>query len=117
MSAPVGQDMFSIAMERIARGLRWAGGALLLVAIVLVVVGIGWTQTPEALVTSATIAVLAFALPGFLAFALAYWLENAAERLPASAHAGAIAAEAAEVVRHVSANPFREPWSGYASAV
>jgi len=105
-----------ISMDRIARGLRWAGGGLLLVAVALVVAGIGWTQGVGALITLATIAALAFALPGFLAFALAYWLESAAEQVLATP-AGGTGAEAGAAVHPVAANPFREPWSGYAIAV
>ncbi len=105
-----------IAMDRITRGLRWAGGALLLVAVALVVAGIGWTRSADALITFATIAALAFALPGFLAFGLSYWLDNAAERLLAP-HPGTTEAESAASVRPTNANPFRESWSGYAIAV
>jgi PAS domain S-box-containing protein len=104
-----------IAMDRISRGLRWAGGALLLAGIALVVVAIGWTQTADALITGSTIAALAFGLPGLLAFALAYWLENAAERLERSP-AGASNADGTEPAPP-HANPFHAPATGYAAAV
>ncbi|MEO8752274.1 MAG: DUF4118 domain-containing protein [Casimicrobiaceae bacterium] len=102
-----------IAMDRISRGLRWAGGALLLGGFALVVAAIGWTQSAAALITGSTIAALAFGLPGLLAFGLAYWLENVAERLkqpPAGTGNDDGGAPA-------PANPFRAPVTGYATAV
>ena len=104
-----------IAMDRISRGLRWAGGALLLAGVALVVVAIGWTQTADALITGSTIAALAFGFPGFLAFALAYWLDNAAERFERPTAGIGAADGSAPAPGH--ANPFRAPVTGYFVAV
>jgi PAS domain S-box-containing protein len=101
-----------ISMDRIARGLRWAGGALLVAGVALVAAAIGWTEAADTLITASAVAALAFGLPGFLAFALAYWLESTARRLSAPV-AGASVIDAAMV----NSGPFGEPWRGYAIAV
>ena len=70
-----------LATDRISRGLRWAGTGLLLAGVLLIVAGIGWTQSADALIMASAVAVLAFGLPGAAAFGLAFWLEHTADRL------------------------------------
>ena len=109
--------MSFFALDRISRGLRWAGVLLLLGGVALIVIAIGWTQTADTLVTASAIAALALGLPGFLAFALAFWLDDTAERLektrPLPVASAAEVAPAAQLV----VNPFRGPLLGYAIAV
>ncbi len=97
------------ATDRVSRGLRWAGGVLFAGGMALVVVGIAFTRTADALVTAAVVAVLACGLPGAAAFGLAMWLEHEADRIERreerpDPNAGG---------RH----PFREPVRLYAIAV
>ena len=104
-----------LATDRISRGLRWAGTGLLVAGAALIVVGIGWTRSPDALITISAIAALAFGLPGAAAFGLAFWLEHTADQLERG--------EADDVVHTYSAlapperNPFREPLRRYAIAI
>src|SRR6185436_18011254 len=102
-----------VATERVARGLQWTGAGLLVAGVLVVVGGIGLTQTVDALVTASAIAVLAFGLPGAAAFGLAFWLDHVSEALE-NARTGASrpAQQAAD-----GRNPFREPWHVYAIAV
>ena len=72
--------MARVATERVTRGLTWLGMALLLGGALVVVGAIALTSSIEALVAAASVAALAFGLPGAAAFAFAFWLENAAER-------------------------------------
>lgn len=97
------------ATDRVSRGLRWAGGALLVGAAGLVVVGIGFTRTADALITASVVAVLAFALPGAVAYGFALWLEHEADRI---AHQSGPPTTGAP-----TAHPFREPLRRYAIAL
>ena len=103
-----------LATDRISRGLRWAGSGLLLAGVLLIVAGIGWTQSTDALIMASAVAVLAFGLPGAAAFGLAFWLQHTADRLehvaPTNAATLPVAASPA------SGNPFREPLRRYAVA-
>ncbi len=98
------------ATDRVSRGLRWAGALLLVGGVALVVVGIAFTRTADALVTAAVIAVLACGLPGAAAFGLALWLEHEADRIERRLERPRPALERAH-------NPFREPLQRYAIAV
>jgi predicted outer membrane lipoprotein len=103
-----------LATDRISRGLRWAGVALLLLGVALVIGGIGWTTSPDALIMASAVALLAFGVPGAAAFGLALWLEHTADRLehPVSGGSGKPAQPPP-----ADRNPFREPLRGYVIAV
>jgi PAS domain S-box-containing protein len=103
-----------LATERVTRGLRWTGSGLLVAGTLVVVGGIGLTQTVDALVTASAIAVLAFGVPGAAAFALAFWLEHVASELERTR---ASASQPALTPPPRARNPFREPWRVYAIAV
>jgi len=109
--------MSFLAMDRTSRGLRWAGGLLLLAGVTLVVAAIGWTQTADALVTASAIAALAFGLPGFLAYVLAYWLDDTAGRLEKTRPLPVIGVADVAAAAHLTVDPFRAPLPGYAIAV
>jgi PAS domain S-box-containing protein len=66
--------------DRVARSLTWIGVGLLVSGALVIVGAIALTTTIDALVASASVAVLAFGLPGAAAFGIALWLESAAER-------------------------------------
>jgi PAS domain S-box-containing protein len=66
--------------ERVARGLFMVGAGFLVGGALVVVGAIALTTSIEALVASASVAALAFGVPGAASFALAFWLEQAAER-------------------------------------
>jgi len=66
--------------ERVSRGLAWLGIALLIAGALVVVAGIALTQTIGALVTAASVAAFALALPGAASLGIAFWLEHLAER-------------------------------------
>lgn len=104
-----------LATDRISRGLRWAGTGLLLAGVLLIVAGIGWTQSADALIMASAVAVLAFGLPGAAAFGLAFWLEHTADRLEQQAPANAATLSVA--ASPASGNPFREPLRRYAVAL
>jgi PAS domain S-box-containing protein len=72
--------MARAATERVTRGLTLLGTGLLVGGALLVVGAIALTSSIEALVASASVAALAFGVPGAAAFGLAFWLEQAAER-------------------------------------
>jgi K+-sensing histidine kinase KdpD len=78
----------------------------------VVVGGIGWTASPEALLTAVLIASLAFGLPAIAMFALAYWLDVQAATLEGQPREE-LARRRDETARH----PFREPTFGYLFAV
>lgn len=101
--------MARLATERVTRGLRWTGLGLLVAGALVVVVGIGFTRSIEALQAAAAIAVIAFGCPGAAAFGLAFWLEYASDRAERRKRA------AARPLAHH--NPFREPLRRYAIAV
>ncbi len=103
-----------LATDRISRGLRWAGTGLLLAGVLLIVAGIGWTQSADALIMASAVAVLAFGLPGAAAFGLAFWLQHTADRLEQQAPANAATLPVA--ASPASGNPFREPLRRYAVA-
>ena len=98
------------ATDRVSRGLRWAGSLLLLGGAALIVVGIGFTRSADALITAAVVAALAFGVPSAAAFGFALWLEYEADRIKRRT-AGELR------VRHHAGNPFREPLRRYAVAV
>ena len=104
-----------LATDRISRGLRWAGTGLLLAGVLLIVAGIGWTQSVDALIMASAVAVLAFGLPGAAAFGLAFWLEHTADRLEQLAPANAATLPVGAL--SASGNPFREPLRRYAVAI
>jgi hypothetical protein len=99
-----------LATDRISRGLRWAGASLLVLAALLVILAIGWTRSVEALITASAVAFLALGAPGAAAFAMAVWLEHAADRIEHEAIAS-------EPPRPADRNPFREPLRRYVIAV
>ena len=99
-----------LAMERVTRGLRWTGSGLLVAGAVVVVVGIGFTRSVEALMASAAIAALALGLPAAAAFTLAMWLERVAERMERPV-------EPRPATPAPPRNPFREPLRRYAIAL
>ena len=68
------------ATERVTQGLTWLGMGLLLGGALVVVGAIALTSSIEALVAWASVAALAFGLPGAAAFGLAFWLDHAADR-------------------------------------
>lgn len=103
-----------LATDRISRGLRWAGAVLLLLGVLLVIGGIGWTQSADALITASAVALLAFGVPGAAAFGLALWLEHTADRLE---HPPAGTGAAPAKPKLPDRNPFREPMRGYGVAV
>lgn len=70
-----------IATERVTRGLQWIGLGLLIAGALVIVAGIGFTRSVDALLTASAIAVLAFGLPGAAAFGLAFWVAHIAERM------------------------------------
>lgn len=98
------------ATDRVSRGLRWAGSLLLAGGMALVVVGIAFTRTADALVTASVVAALACGLPGAAAFGFALWLEHEADRIERGPGESRAAGEPAR-------NPFREPLRLYAIAV
>lgn len=102
-----------LATDRISRGLRWAGTALLVLGVLLIVAGIGWTKSADALIMASVVALLAFGVPGAAAFGLALWFEHTADRFEHSTAAGAAPSAASSADR----NPFREPLRGYAIAI
>jgi hypothetical protein len=105
--------MPNLATERISQGLRWAGSILLLAGVLLVVVGIGFTRSADALITASVIAAVAFGLPGGAAFGMAMWFEHVAERIESVSDPRALRPVPAELRR----NPFREPLRRYAFAL
>lgn len=100
------------ATDRIARGLRWAGSLLLAGGVLLVVVGIGFTRSADALITAAVVASLAFGLPGAAAFGLALWLDFETDRIERRTDA-----ELRSPMTTAAGNPFREPLRRYAVAL
>lgn len=97
------------ATDRVSRGLRWAGSLLFAGGMALVVIGIAFTATADALVTAAVVAALACGLPGAAAFGFALWLEHEADRIERQPDAALVPGG----TRH----PFREPLRRYAIAV
>lgn len=76
----------------------------------LVVVGIAFTRTADALVTAAVVAALACGLPGAAAFGFAIWLEHAADRIERGP-------DTAPTNGGRAPHPFHEPLRRYAIAV
>ncbi len=99
-----------IATERVTRGLQWIGLGLLIAGALVIVAGIGFTRSIDALLTASAIAVLAFGLPGAAAFGLAFWVAHVAERM--ENRAVAALRPLAPPPRHA----FREPVRRYAIA-
>jgi hypothetical protein len=100
------------ATDRISRGLRWAGTVLLAAGVLLVVGGIGFTRSAEALITASVVATLAFGVPGAGAFGLALWFEHVADRIEQATDPDTLARAPGD-----QGNPFREPLRRYAVAV
>jgi len=98
-----------LATDRVSRGLRWAGGLLFAGGIAMVVVGIAFTRSADALVTAAVVAALACGLPGAAAFGFAMWLEHEADRIEQQ--------EGVATPGGGARHPFREPAGRYAVAV
>jgi K+-sensing histidine kinase KdpD len=98
--------------DRIVVGLQRSAALLAGLAALVVIGGIGWTTTADALQTAAIIAVLAFGLPAVALYALSYWLDGEAASLEGK-QLRASAASRDEAARH----PFREPAFGYLIAV
>ena len=104
--------MAHFVTDRIVVGLQRTAAILAVLAVLVVVGGIGWTASADALMTAVLISVLAFGLPAVALFALAYWLDGQAASLEGQDRR-ALAEHRDEAARH----PFREPSFGYAVAV
>ena len=104
--------MAHFVTDRIVVGLQRTAAILAVLAVLVVVGGIGWTASADALMTAVLISVLAFGLPAVALFALAYWLDGQAASLEGQDRR-ALAEHRDEAARH----PFREPSFGYVVAV
>jgi len=104
--------MAHFVTDRIVVGLQRTAAILAILAGLVVAGGIGWTASPEALLTAVLIASLAFGLPAIAMFALAYWLDVEAATLEGQPREE-LARRRDETARH----PFREPTFGYLFAV
>ena len=104
--------MAQFVTDRIVAGLQRTAAILAILAGLVVVGGIGWTASPEALLTAVLIATLAFGLPAIAMFALAYWLD-----VQAAALQGQPQEELARMRDDTARHPFREPTFGYVFAV
>jgi K+-sensing histidine kinase KdpD len=104
--------MAHFVTDRIVVGLQRTAAILAILAGLVVVAGIGWTASADALLTAVLIATLAFGLPAIALFALAYWLDVQATKLEGRRRD--------ELVRRrddAATHPFREPTFGYVIAV
>jgi K+-sensing histidine kinase KdpD len=104
--------MAHFVTDRIVVGLQRTSAILAVLAVLVVVGGIGWTASADALMTAVLISVLAFGLPAVALVALAFWLDGQAASLEGQDRR-ALAEHRDEAARH----PFREPSFGYAVAV
>jgi len=104
--------MAHFVTDRIVVGLHRTAAILAVLAVLVLVGGIGWTASADALMMAVLISVLAFGLPAVALVALAYWLDGEAASLEGQDRR-ALAAHRDEAARH----PFREPFFGYAVAV
>ncbi len=73
--------MNRFATGRAVRALHWIGIALMVGAGLVVVGGIAFTASIDALLTASLVAVAAFALPGAAAWGLSRWLAGVARRM------------------------------------
>jgi hypothetical protein len=64
--------------NRVVVGLRWVATALAVLGVLVVVAGIGFTSSAEALVSASMIGGMAFGVPSVAAYALAHWLDRQA---------------------------------------
>lgn len=103
--------MAHFVTDRIVVGLQRTSAILAILAGLVVVGGIGWTASADALMTAVLIATLAFGLPALAMFALAYWLD-----FQAAALEGQPREELARMRDHTARHPFREPAFGYVFA-
>jgi hypothetical protein len=67
--------------NRIVAGLRWVAAGLAVVGVLVVVAGIGFTSSPEALVSASMIGGVAFGVPAVAAYAFAHFLDHQAAAL------------------------------------
>jgi len=104
--------MAHFVTDRIVVGLQRTAAILAILAGLVVVGGIGWTASPEALLAAVLIATLAFGLPALALFALAYWLDRQAVTSEGQRRENS-ARKRDATARH----PFRESTSGYVFAV
>lgn len=104
--------MAHFVTDRIVVGLQRTGVILSVLAVLVVVFGIGWTASADALLTAVLIATLAFGLPAAALFALAYWLDWQAATLEGQRREH-LARMRDDAARH----PFREPTFGYVVAL
>jgi len=104
--------MAHFVTDRIVVGLQRTSAILAILAALVVVGGIGWTASADALMTAVFIATLAFGLPAIAMFALAYWLDSQAAALEGQRRED-LARKRDDTARH----PFREPAFGYVFAV
>lgn len=104
--------MAHFVTDRIVVGLQRTSAILAVLAGLVVVGGIGWTASADALMAAVLIATLAFGLPAIAMFALAYWLD-----LQAAALEGQRREELARKRDDTARHPFREPAFGYVFAV
>jgi len=98
--------------NRVVVGLRWVAAALAIIGVLVVAGGIGFTRTPEALMSAATIGGIAFGLPAVAAYALAQWLDSQATALREGRDRQLQGAPDSR-----ARAPFSEPAWGYAIAV
>lgn len=104
--------MAHFVTDRIVVGLYRVGAVGLGAAVAVVAGAIGWTSTPEALISATQIAAFMLALPGAALVLLAFWLDGQVAKL-----------EGREQRRHAperdaaARHPFREPPVGYVLAV
>ncbi len=87
--------------ERISRGLTWIGLCLLVGGAAVVVMGIAFTTSVDALVTAAWLAAFAFGVPGAASFALAFALDLIEERARRKGHPAAGDESRASTAEHV----------------
>lgn len=104
--------MAHFVTDRIVVGLQRTAAILAILAGLVVVGGIGWTASVDALLTAVLIATLAFGLPAIAMFALAYWLDVQAATLE-----GQRREELARMRDDAARHPFREPTFGYVFAL
>ncbi len=108
----LGAHVAHFVTDRIVVGLQRTAAILAILAALVVVGGIGWTASADALLTAVLIATLAFGLPAVAVFVLAYWLDSQAATLEGQRREE-LAKKRDDTARH----PFREPTFGYVFAV
>lgn len=68
--------MVQFVTGRVVIGLRWVAAGLAVIGLVVVVGGLGFTSSVEALVSAAVVGGIAFGIPSVAAFVLAHWLDQ-----------------------------------------